>query len=67
METLLELIIEIIMLVLFRYPGAFVRWIYKKGKVPYKVVLNEGDFYTDGIIGIIIIVGLGILIKKIFW
>jgi hypothetical protein len=64
MESVFEVIVEVILLVLFRYPGAFVRWAITGFRSPFKKFL-DGDTYLNGTIGLVVIVLLIVLIKKL--
>lgn len=58
MEFFAQLIIEITMV----FPGAFVRWVYFKGKKPFKEILDDNNAHFNVLISFIII---GILILSI--
>jgi hypothetical protein len=59
-----EAIIETITLILFRYPGALIRWCLTGFRKPFKEVLNR-DGYTNGVIGVIGIVVIVLFVKNI--
>jgi len=64
METILAVIFEVIILILFRYPGSFIVWTFTGFRKPFKEVLN-GDAYTHGMIGLVFVVGLIVLLIKV--
>ncbi len=52
----MEFIAEIIILALFIYPGAMIRWVFTGCRRPLKDLLND-DGYMNGSIGLVVIVG----------
>ena len=63
METIWQIISESIILILFRYPGAFIRWTFTGFRRPFKDVLND-DTYINGMLGVIAVSGIVVLILK---
>lgn len=63
METILEMILEIIVLVLFLYPGALVRWLFSGCRKPFSDFLKK-DAYLTGTIGLLFFVLVIVLISK---
>ena len=64
METIFETIIEIFILILFRYPGAFIRWILIGRKKTFKQILS-GDSYLNGSIGLVFVVLIIVFLVKL--
>ncbi len=60
----MEFIIEFLVLYIFGYPGAFIRWAIGGFKKPFKHYVN-GDMYTNGGIGIVFFVLIVVLIKSV--
>ena len=50
METLIEIVIEIVLVIIFIYPGAFIRWAFTGFRKPFKEII-EGDGSFSGYIG----------------
>ncbi len=44
METIWNIIIESIVLFLFEYPGAMIRWVLLRGKKPFRNILYDDSF-----------------------
>lgn len=61
----METILEIILLVIFKVPGAFFRWLFGGCKKPIKDYIDNGDAYADGIIGLTVVVLIVLLITKL--
>ena len=57
MDTILEILAEVLILMIFRYPGAFLRWVFTGCRRPFKEVLAE-DAYTNGTIGLVVIASI---------
>jgi hypothetical protein len=53
---MLELIFNIIVTFIFRYPGAFIRWAIGGFRKHFSIVLEEGFPDIDGFIGFLFIV-----------
>ncbi len=51
----MEIILETILILIFRYPGAFIRWLFLRKKRTFKSVLNE-DPYINATLSISVIV-----------
>jgi len=60
MKTKIEGFIEILLLYLFRYPGAFVRWVFTGFTKSFRDII-EKDAWLNGFIGAIVIVLLFVL------
>ena len=61
---MIEAVLEVVILLLFRYPGAFVLWILGGCKKPFKEVLKR-DSYLIGMIGLVT-VGLVVVFLFVF-
>lgn len=61
----MESLVEIILLIFFVIPGAFIRWALSGFRKPFKTFI-EGDGYLNGVIGMTVVVLLIALAKKIF-
>jgi hypothetical protein len=48
----MEIIFEVVIMILLRYPGALLRWIYFGGKKNYKELLNDSNPNTNTIISL---------------
>lgn len=64
MEALLEFLLEVVILVIFIYPGAFIRWLITGFRKPISVYI-KGDPYINGVIGLVSIGTIVLLIMKI--
>lgn len=62
---MIEVIFETIIVWLFQYPGAFLRWIFLKNKKTFKSLLEE-DPYINATFSILMIAGIVLLIRYIF-
>jgi hypothetical protein len=63
----MEFIIEVLVMILLRYPGALLRWLYYRGKKDYTSLLNDSNPNTNTIVSlffIAIIIVLFFLIKS---
>ena len=58
----MEFIVEVIIMVLLRYPGALLRWVYYKGEKNYKELLNDNNPNTNIIISLLFIALLVVII-----
>ena len=45
---MLEFLVEFILEAIFSFPGAGLRWLYHRGKIPYKKLLKEDFTYNAG-------------------
>ncbi|WP_123864641.1 hypothetical protein [Chitinophaga barathri] len=54
METIWNIIIETVLLILFHYPGAAIRWVFLLGRKPFRQLLKD-DGYLNGSIGIVVV------------
>ncbi|MCC3158880.1 hypothetical protein LJ737_16680 [Hymenobacter sp. 15J16-1T3B] len=45
---MLEFVAEVLLNILFSYPGAGIRWLLHLGKVPYKKLQEDDAFYNAG-------------------
>jgi hypothetical protein len=61
----MEFIFEVVFLVLLRYPGALIRWLFYGGKRSFKELLNDENPNTNTIVSILFIL-IVILIVLIF-
>lgn len=61
----MESIFEVILLVIFKVPGAFFRWLFSGCKHPLRDFINNGDAYLDGVIGLTVVVLIVLLIIKL--
>lgn len=57
-----EVIIETIMVLIFRYPGAIIRWIFIRKKRTFKSIL-EDDPYVNAIVSLLLIAAIIIIIR----
>jgi len=62
----MDAILEIIIIIIFKIPGAFIRWLLTGCKKPLKEFINNGDAYLDGAIGLVFIVLLVVLVNYLF-
>lgn len=63
METIWEIIVEVIILIIFRYPGALIRWVFTGCRRPFKEVLQD-DGYINGMLGLVVVASLIVLLVK---
>lgn len=63
----MDAIFEIIMLVIFKIPGAFIRWLLTGCKKPLREFINNGDAYLDGTIGVVFVVLFVMLVYHLFF
>ena len=57
-----EIIGELILNIVFCFPGAGLRWIWHRGKIPYKTLISEDFTYNAGILILFVSIILAILI-----
>ena len=65
MQSIFEIILETILLIIFSYPGAIIRWIVTGFRKPFKEYLND-DAYLNGTIGLLVLSFSIVILKKIF-
>lgn len=53
-----EFIAEVIVVWLIAYPGAFIRWVLHRGKVPYKVLVQEDAWYNAMYVALLVVMVL---------
>jgi hypothetical protein len=61
----MEIILETIIVLVFRYPGAFIRWVFLHKKRSFKSLLDE-DPYINATLSILIMIFTVILIRHFF-
>ncbi len=61
----MELILEVVIVLLFRYPGAFIRWIFLHKRRTFGSLLKE-DPYINATLSIAILGGVALLTSYIF-
>jgi len=65
LEAILEILVEMIVTLLFGFPGAFFRWIFfRKGRTFWQ--LYREDPFENGAVGIFIFV-LALTVFVLFW
>jgi hypothetical protein len=65
MEFILEMLFDILFSIFFRWPAAFVRWMFTGFRRPFIEVLeHEGDII--GTIGVVVLVGGGVFMLVSF-
>ena len=57
----MEIIFEVIIIVIFRYPGAAIRWLFLRKKRTFKSILKE-DAYSNAAVSFLVI---GVVIATI--
>jgi len=62
---MIEAIVEIIVLIIFSVPGAFIIWALKGFKGSFKQQLAVGDGYLHGVVGLCFIAIAAYLICKL--
>ena len=62
----MEVIFETIIILIFRYPGAFIRWVFLYKKRSFKSLLKE-DPYINATLSLLIIVIIVILVSYIIY
>jgi hypothetical protein len=65
MNAILEIILESVILILFRYPGAFIRWTFTLYRKPFKDILNDNE-YLNGWLGLVAVSLIIIQVCKFF-
>lgn len=63
---MIEIIFETIIILIFRYPGALLRWLFLGGKRSFKSIL-EDDAYINAIFSLIFIAIIVVLVRFIFF
>jgi hypothetical protein len=63
MEAILQAIFEVLIVGVFRYPGAFYLWVMSGFKKSYDQWLRQGDGSLAGIVGVVVTVGLVFLVR----
>lgn len=61
----MDFIADIIISFLFRYPGAFLFWLFSRKEKSFKEVLAEGADDTYGYLGLLFIIGIIALIVQV--
>lgn len=51
----MQFLIDILVMMLFGYLGAAVRWLFMGFKKPYNEVLNDGKHHSDVLIGVFVL------------
>jgi uncharacterized protein involved in cysteine biosynthesis len=64
-EFIIELLVDILLMFIFSYPGAFIRWAFTGFKKPFDEVLNDNRSW-NGFLGLLIL-GLLIVSLKYFF
>ena len=64
-EIIFEIFSEVIILLILSFPGAFIRWVFYKGKKSYKELIVEDYSYINSTISIVFI-GLIIVVFEFF-
>ena len=63
----MEVLLEILLFVIFKIPGSFIRWLLCGAKKSaLKNYINDGHAYVDGAIGLFVFTLIIILIDKLF-
>jgi len=63
----MEIILETIIILIFRYPGAGTRWLFSriwKSKKNFKDFLND-EPYVNGIVGLLVLTGIVLFIREL--
>jgi hypothetical protein len=50
-----EFIGEILIMSLFSYPGAFIRWALHRGKIPYNTLIKEDAWYNASYVILLVV------------
>ncbi len=57
MESVVELLVDLV----FSYPGAGIRWLWHRGKIPYKKLLEDdidyNSFYVILLNAVLLVIG----------
>lgn len=62
----MEIILETIIVLIFQYPGAFLRWIFLSKKRTFKSLLKD-DPYINATFSLLVIGGFALAAKYLFW
>lgn len=58
----MEIVLETIIILIFRYPGAFIRWLFLRKKRSFKSILDE-DPYINATFSISMIVFIVFIVR----
>jgi len=61
-EAVFDILINTIIPFLFRYPGAFIRWLFVSNQRSFNEVLKEDDILLNSSVGMVIIIPAIIII-----
>ena len=66
MANVFKFIMDVIVSIIFSYPGAFIIWLFTGRKKPYKTILNDGNDMFNAFVGllffsVIIIIVAGVI------
>ena len=53
-----EFIAEVLVIWVLAYPGAFIRWVLHRGKVPYSVLAQEDAWYNATYVALLVVIVL---------
>lgn len=51
----MDFIVEVLLAVVLSYPGAAIRWLLHRGKIPYKVLIQEDTWYNASYVFLVIV------------
>lgn len=63
MEAVFQALFEVLVVGVFRYPGAFYLWVFSGFRRSYDQWLRQGDGSLAGIVGIVVTVALVFLLR----
>jgi hypothetical protein len=58
----MEFVLEILVMILLKYPGALLRWLYYLGRKDYSGLLNDKNPNTNTIVSLFLIAMIVILV-----
>ncbi|MFT3746676.1 MAG: hypothetical protein QM768_00085 [Agriterribacter sp.] len=65
LNAIFDALFEVFVKILFIFPGAFIRWIFKGFKGSYKEITESSDWEVNALIGIAVIGGIILLIVNV--
>lgn len=63
---MVEIILETIVVLIFRYPGALIRWVFLRKKRTFKSILDD-DPYINAMLSLVVLALIVVLIRYLFF
>tara|TARA_R110002124_G_scaffold50307_4_gene146529 strand:- start:2012 stop:2203 length:192 start_codon:yes stop_codon:yes gene_type:complete len=63
---MVEIILETIVVLVFRYPGALIRWVFLRNKRTFKSILDD-DPYINAMLSLVVLALIVVSIRYLFF